>query len=145
MKKAIILSLLVSVTWSSLSSAGVYTDDLTKCIVAKTSPDDRITLVKWVFIAMSRHPAVASMTKVTESDTATANEAAAALFTNLMTVNCADATRSAMKYEGVAAIQSAFSVLGQVAMGDLMSDPGVGSVLAQLEKYIDPSKFESLK
>lgn len=145
MKKLLALSLVIATTWSPLSTAGVYTDDLTKCIVAKTTTENRLTLVKWVFIAMSRHPAVSSLTKVTDADTATANEAIAALLTTLLTDTCGETSRNAIKYEGAAAIQSAFTVLGQVAMNDLMADPSVGTVLAGLEKFIDPKKFEALK
>jgi hypothetical protein len=53
-------------------------------------------------------------------------------------------TKAAVSAEGVLAIQSSFQVLGQVAMSGLMSDPGVGQVLAELGKFVDTNKLEAI-
>jgi hypothetical protein len=124
--------------------AGVYTDDLSKCLVESTTKDDRLSLIRWIFTAMSKHPAVSSLTKVTESDLDKANAATGALFMKLLTQTCVDTTKKALKYEGGAAIQLSFQVLGQVAMGDMMSDPSVGVAIAGLEKFVDEEKLKAL-
>lgn len=129
---------------SSPALAGMYTDDLSRCLVEKTSPDDRGTLVKWMFVAMSQNPAVSSLTKVTAADIETHNQAAGALFMRLMTQTCVDPAKKAIQYEGVGAIQGAFQVLGQVAARDLMASPDVAKVMAGLEKYMDSKKLEAL-
>ena len=41
---------LVALT-TSTAWAGVYTDDLSKCLVDGTTTDDRTALVKWIFTA----------------------------------------------------------------------------------------------
>jgi hypothetical protein len=129
----------------SQTQAGVYTDDLTKCLVESTSQDDRQTLVKWIFAAMAQHPAVSSMIAVSEGDVDKANAATGALFMRLLTEACTDATKKAIKYEGALAIQSSFGVLGQVATSELFSDQSVQKVLAGLEKYTDQKKIAALK
>ena len=124
--------------------AGVYTDDLSKCLVESTTKDDRVSLIRWMFAAISKHPAVSSLTKVTDADIDKANAATGALFMKLLTQTCRDATKKALKYEGGAAIQLSFQVLGQVAMGDMMSDPNAGGAIAGLEKFVDEKEIVAL-
>lgn len=128
----------------SVTHAGIYTDEMTKCLVASTSNEDRITLVRWMFSAMSQHPAVTSLTNVKDSDVEKANAETGALFMKLLTESCVDATKKAVKYEGPAAIQMSFQVLGQVAASDIFADPGVRKVMSGLEKYADKTKLEAL-
>ena len=47
-----------------------------------------------------------------------------------------------MKYEGAAAVQTGFQMLGQVAARELFADPGVTQGLGELEKYVDSRKIE---
>jgi hypothetical protein len=124
--------------------AGAYTDDLTKCLVAATSKDDRLALVKWIYAAMSKHPAVSSMTKVSDAEIAAATKVTGQLFTSLLAEKCIAPTKSALKYEGALALQSSFQVLGQVAMTELLGNPSVGQVMAQLDQFLDKKKLEEL-
>lgn len=124
--------------------AGVYADDLSRCLVESSTPQDRNVLVQWVFVALSQHPAIASLSKATPADIEKSNIAAGELFTRLLTDTCGDKSRKAIKYEGVAAIQGAFGVFGQVATSDLFSNPQVQAVLSGLQKHVDNKKLESL-
>lgn len=142
-----ILRLWVAATFvitPAATHAGVYTDDLTKCLVESTSKQDRLSLVRWMFAAMSQHPAVTSLTNVKDSDVEKANSETGALFMRLLTESCAEATTKAVRYEGPAAIQMSFQVLGQVASSELFTDPGVLQVISGLEKYTDQKKLEAL-
>ena len=125
--------------------AGVYTDDLSRCLVESTSKSDKATLVQWVVVAISQHPSVSALSKATDSDVEKANAAAGALFMQLLTDTCVEKSRKALKYEGAAAIQAAFAVLGQVATTDLFTDPNVQKVMAGLDKHLDTKKLEALK
>jgi len=127
-----------------MAHAGVYTDDLTKCLVESTSKDDRLDLVKWIYAAMSKHPAVSSYTRVSDADVSAVSSTTGALLMSLLTEKCVEATRSAIKYEGALAIQSSFQVLGQVAMTELLTDPNVGKVMAELDQFVDGAKLASL-
>ena len=121
--------------------AGPYTDDLSRCLVEKTTSDDKIALVQWMFVAMSQHPSVASMTKVTAADVEKHNKGAGELFMRLLTDTCGEPFRKAMQFEGANAIASSFEVLGGAAMQDLMSNPQVTTMMSGLEKHFDPEKL----
>jgi hypothetical protein len=119
------------------AQAGVYTDDLSKCLVKATSTNDRVVLVRWMFATLALHPAVRSFVSVPDAQRDTATKAAAGLFTRLLTADCRKESVNALKYEGVAAIGASFQVLGQVASRDLMSDPNVAKGMRQLGADID--------
>ena len=132
--------------WLSISHpvyAGPYTDDLTKCIVESTSPQDRIDFVKWMFSAMAKHPAVKSMSSVSEEQRNEISQKIADLFMKLLTETCREKAEKAIKYEGQLAMQNSFQVLGQVAAQELFTNPDVASVLSGLDKYIDTEKLKS--
>lgn len=129
---------------ASPSSAGVFGDDLTRCVVDSTSKEDRATLVRWIFVAMAQHPMVSSMSTVKASDKDKANKEVGALFMRVITEACADKTRAAMKAEGPTALTAAFQVLGQVAARELFADPNVTAVMSGLEKYFDADKLKAL-
>jgi len=142
--KIVIAMVCGAFTVAPMAHAGVYTDDLTKCLVESTSKDDRLDLVKWIYAAMSKHPAVSSLTRVSDADVSAVSSTTGALLMSLLTEKCVEATRSAIKYEGALAIQSSFQVLGQVAMTELLTDPNVGKVMAELDQFVDGAKLASL-
>ena len=47
------------------SMAGIYADDVTRCVVKATSDQDRLDLVRWIYAAMSLHPDLKTMANVT--------------------------------------------------------------------------------
>jgi hypothetical protein len=55
--------MLAALSASAPSVAGVYTDELAKCLVESTTARDRTTLVRWMFGAATAHPDVASIAK----------------------------------------------------------------------------------
>jgi len=135
------IALLVGV---SPAFAGAYTDELSRCLVEKSSANDKSALVQWIFVAMSQHPSVSALTKVTPADVEKHNKVAGELFTRLLAETCAEQSTKAIKNEGPVAIQSAFQVLGQVAAGDLFANPEVAKVMSGLEKYLDAEKLGAL-
>src|SRR5512141_1959316 len=98
------------------AQAGIYTDDLSKCLVKATTDTDRAALMEWLFSAISAHPSVKSMVSVTPAQREATNRKAAGLLQRLLTEDCRSQTVDAVKYESMGAIQQSFGVLGQVAM-----------------------------
>jgi hypothetical protein len=141
----IISIILVSSLATGPAWAGVYTDELSKCLVESTSAEDRTALVKWMFTAASAHPAIHSLSTATTADMDSANEATGALFTRLLTESCKVQTQKALRFEGPATLQLSFTVLGQVAGAELFSNPAVTQNMAGLDKYVDSKKIEALK
>ena len=145
--RRIVTSLALVVAFSvpaSFASAGVYTDDMSKCLVRSTTAEDQADLVAWVFVAMSAHPSVKGYVNLTEDQRLGKTKAASKLMERLMLTNCRKETVDALKYEGPLAIQQAFGVLGQVAMRGLMADPDVAKNFSALGEYVDEAKFEEL-
>jgi hypothetical protein len=124
--------------------AGVYSDDLSRCIVRSSTADDRLMLMKWIFSAISLHPAVQPMTSVTPEQRDLLAQQAAALTSRLLTSDCRAETVAALKYES-SAFQGAFELLGRVAMSDLMTEPSVASGVGGASAYMakDP-KLQAL-
>lgn len=127
------------------ASAGLYTDDLSRCLVEKSTKEDKATLVNWVVAAITQHPSVAVVGKTSAADLEKVNTAAGALFMRLLTESCVEQTKKALKYEGPSAMQTSFGVLGQVATADIFGDANVQSVLSRLESHMDKKKLEALK
>ena len=124
--------------------AGPYTDDLSRCLVASTTQTDRVALARWIFIAFSAHPSVAPISAVKPADVESANAEIGSLFMKLLTDSCREKTKTALKFEGPAAIQFSFQALGQVAGMELASNPSVQARMSGFSKHIDESKIKEL-
>lgn len=129
---------------ASGANAGVYTDDLSRCLVKSASADDQKAFILWMYGAMSRHPAVRSYANFSEPQLDATMKQAAQLMQRLLTVDCRKETIEAIKYEGGGAMETAFGALGQAAMRQLISAPEVAKGLEQLGEYIDKAEFEKL-
>lgn len=137
-------ALVLSAAAMNTAYAGIYTDDLSKCLVRSTTDQQKSILVEWVFAIAALHPVVKPLSMVSETQRDSLNKSVANLFTVLLTDSCRKETQDAVKYEGSGAIQSSFSVLGQVAMTNLFSDPGVAAGMGGFTKYLDQAKFKSV-
>ncbi len=127
--------------FSSSVNAGVYSDDLSRCLVESSTSSDKLILVKWMFTSISLHPAVKSIAPVSAKQVDDSNRRMAELVVKLVTKTCKDETIKAMKYEGEMALQSSFTVLGQVAAKELFNNPDVATALAGLDKYMDADEI----
>ncbi|MEW6118944.1 MAG: hypothetical protein AB1593_02515 [Pseudomonadota bacterium] len=136
----------ITVAFALPAHAGVYADDLSRCLVDRTTTEDKNALVRWVITTTTLHPAVQPIARVSPEARDRANRDTARIFERLLTESCLDQTRLAVKYEGAAAIQAGFQTLGQVAMTELFADPKVTEGLNELDKQIDGNKLrEALK
>ena len=143
MKLRILLAL-VLLGLSSSALAGPFNDKLAVCLVKSTTPQDKLTLIRWIFAAMASHPGVKDLSEVSAKDGDRLNRQVADLFVSLLTDRCGTETREAVKYEGQAAIAGSFEVLGRVAMQELMSDGNVGAFMGGIDAHIDPAVLEEL-
>ena len=130
---AAVVFLITVATASSGAQAGVFTDDLSKCLVNSTSDSDKTVLVIWIYSAMSTHPAIADYSKMTSEQKDLATKKGAGLLVRLMTVDCRSQTVTALRNEGEDALGQSFGVLGKVAMEQLVREPTVQKNLGSLE------------
>jgi hypothetical protein len=126
----------------SIASAGPYADALGKKLVSATTSAEKIILVRWMFTAMSLHPDLKDLSSVTPQQRTEANKALGKMITRMLTENCLTEAREAVKYEGPAAISSAFQLFGQVAARELFGNSKVAEGLSELNKVIDPEIFK---
>ncbi len=125
-------------------SAGVYADDVTRCVVKATSDADRLALVRWVFAAMALHPDLKAMAVVTPEDRTQINQTMSRLVERLLTQDCRKETVDAIKYEGSDFLGTTFKSLGEIAMGGLMSNPDVGKGFRDWAATMDTKIFDGL-
>ena len=145
MRKSLAVALLALGGGIPAAHAGLYTDDMSRCLVESSSKEDKATLVRWIFVALSQNSSISSLSAATPADIEKSNTAVGELFMRLLTEACAEKTKQAIKYEGGAAIQASFEVLGRVASSELFSDPKVAAVMEGLEKHVDKKKLDALK
>ena len=134
-KFARIAAFLFLVFSASVAHAGPYTDDLGKCLVKSTTSDDQVVFMQWMFSALSLHPAVNSLTTLTDEQRAAFNKKVAGLFVRLMSADCRQQTIDALKYEGTAAMQASFQLFGAAAMRGLMGNSHVAKGLEGMAVY----------
>ena len=127
------------------SQAGVYSDDMAKCLVASTSAKDKTNLVRWIFAISALHPDVADISRVSPDGRDKMDRNMAALVERLVTQSCRQQSMDAIRYEGAIAFQQSFQVLGQVAMQELMANKTVGAGFQGFVKYLDKAKIEALE
>jgi len=138
------LLVMLSMLTSMHAAAGPYGDDMAKCLVKSSSPEDRAVFIRWLFAAIALHPDVASMATITTQQRDAFSKRAGALFQRLLTESCRSETQLAIRYEGPATIQYAFQVFGQAAAGELFTNPSVAAGMKDLTKYIDQDKIKAL-
>jgi hypothetical protein len=130
--------------WLIPAHAGVYGDNLTKCLIKSTTDADHVALVQWIFAMLSMHPQVQSMVTISDAQRNELNRKVAAILERLLTEQCRSETAQAVKFEGMPTLGPSFQALGKVAGTQLFSDPGVAAGMAEFTKYIDPAKFKGL-
>ena len=124
--------------------AGPFTDDFAKCLVTKTTAQEKTDLVKWIYVTISFHPQLSQMSNLTAEDVEMANIRVADYMTNVFAYKCNDELNQAIKYEGEESVFYAFELLGELAMGELMQDQGVTAASELFIQYVDLSIFAEL-
>jgi hypothetical protein len=112
------------------------------CLTDNTSGKDRKAFVKWVFIAMSKHPEIASLSAVSLEVEDESNKTVGALITRLMVDDCGKELSAMIEDQGAGSISKAFEVFGRVAMTELMTDPEVNASMSRINKYTDDAKIQ---
>jgi len=123
------------------AQAGVYTDDLTKCIVKSADEGDRAKLIEFIFAAMAADPAVKAMSNITPERRTELGRDFTRLSERLLLVDCRKEAIEAIKNEGNSVIEASFSVLGSVAMRGLTNNPATKATFTSLNDYRDKDKW----
>ena len=144
MNKLISFLSIILISFNINSFAGPFTDDFAKCLVTKTTAQEKTDLVKWIYVTISFHPQLSQMSNLTAEDVEMANIRVADYMTNVFAYKCNDELNQAIKYEGEESVFYAFELLGELAMGELMQDQGVTAASELFIQYVDLSIFAEL-
>jgi hypothetical protein len=144
LKLAAVVAMTVGLLLGSRAEAGVYTDDLSRCLVKFTSADDQLVFVRWVFSALTQHPALQPMSTITPEQRDAYDKNVVALFERLTFGDCRKESIDGLKYEGPSVFAAGFRVLGEVAVRGMFGDPHVAQGMAVLGKYFDKAKMSAL-
>jgi hypothetical protein len=145
MTKQITSVLLVLAALSaSLPALGQDSQELATCLTDSLNGSERKQLAQWIFFGMSSHPDLTVFASIPPEARDEMNQTIGALITRLITEDCSAQSASAIRIGGQNAIQSAFEVVGAVAMQELMIDQNVSVALSNFEKYLDLEKFSAL-
>jgi hypothetical protein len=128
--------------WGGEVRADAHTDALGSCFVASTTDADRVAFVRWMFMALSKHPEVADLTKITEAQREAGNRSTAALVQRLMLTDCRSQSTAVLQHDGLEAVLAAFELVGESAADGLMSHPAVAAQFEALGGYIDEGAWE---
>ena len=144
MRKSITIGLLAGVTALSTNvRAGIFADDLSRCLVSKTSVADKTVFIQWLFDAIAQNPDVRG-TKVSDANVAADNKQMAGLVDRLLETDCRPQTIAVLKNEGASGFTSSFEVFGKVAATNLFNNPKVNDYLGGYAKDMDQDKLKAL-
>jgi len=123
------------------ASAGLYSDDLARCLVAKTSDTDKVALSQWMFLVITAHPETAAVASIDPARKQEITVRAAGIFETLLAETCRKEAALAAKYEGSDGVGNGFKVLGEIAMNTLMTDT---KVQAETQNYLQHMDLERI-
>jgi hypothetical protein len=135
--KAILASLLALGLCAGPAHAGVYGDDLGKCLVESSSAQDKQQLVQWIFFAIALNPDIAPYANITPEQRSAADKGMARLFEKLVGDTCAKQAKAALQYEGTSAFATSFGLLGRVAGQQLFASPEVDAGTEAFAQELD--------
>ncbi len=144
MKHAIFMVALLAIFMMPIHThANESAQALGTCLADALNGKERKELAKWIYFGMSRHSTIKQYSKVTDADIDNMNRYIGQLVTRLITADCSQIASRAIKEGGASSVQYAFSVVGQVAMQELMREKSVTKAIGEFEKYLDRDKFDN--
>jgi hypothetical protein len=120
------------------------TQALSACVVSHVTPEDSVTTMTWMFMAMSRHPNVSSTASISDAQRAETDRRMGELFNRLLLTDCEAEARTAHEADGLEGIYTAFGSLGEHAMTEITTNPDVNAAIGGFGAYIDVARLEAL-
>lgn len=126
------------------AQAGLYGDELSKCLVRSATDADRAQLMQWMMAAYAASDAAREIVTLDRAQHDRFNRVGAALFNRLILEDCRSESVAAIKYEGASAVEASFETLGKIAGRGLMTDPKVAAEMERFGTLFDQAKFAEL-
>lgn len=142
--KVLICGLVLGLAGVTTVYAAPHTDRMAQCLVQKTTAEDRVNLMKWVFSAMAAHPSLKTVSNLSPQQMQSYDKNIADLVMRLFTVDCKNELQVAIREDGPSAIERGFGILGEVAMMEMMQNPQVAQRMQNFSKYLDDKKLSEV-
>lgn len=141
--KPTVLAIIIALTSLAADEAvaETFTEELARCLVRSTTESDRNAFVRWMFAAISVHPAVASFADLSADEIMEVNLAMAGLFEKLLTESCKTEAAEAFRVEGQDALEGSFNVLGQIAGQEMFAHPAVTAATAGMATLMNMERI----
>lgn len=110
----------------------------------KTSGQDRLTTARWTIVALAQAPQLSDAVVVDPAKKDAADREMAALFTRLLTKDCAAQSRNLFKTGDRAGFEAAGRVLGEIAMRELTTNPKANESMMAFAAYINEADFKAV-
>lgn len=117
---------------------------LATCLTRSATAEDHTILIRWVFVAMARHPTVSEFAAISDAQRVEANRQMGGLFNRLLLDSCPSETRAAFQSDGQKALEEPFRVLAESAMAGLMDHPDVNAGIVEMTTYIELDRLAAM-
>ena len=134
----------VAVVAAAPASAGVFTDDLSRCLVEKATDADKQVLKQWMFSAFSADPSLSPLASISASKRQQITTDAGKVYNKLLLADCRKEAVAALKNEGQHALGPSFGVLGRSVANSIFNSPAAEAEIGRLGEAFDESEFKKL-
>ena len=127
--------------WCASPSADAAEVALNQCVSMRTTGADRTLVARWLFAIMATSPQITDLSAVTAEHRKKLNQDFAALFTRLISDDCAAEVRPLAATGLEDAFGAVGKALGETAMTELMSGKEVDKALRAYTAFISEEDF----
>jgi hypothetical protein len=124
--------------------AGVLADDLSRCMITKSSDADRNAFMGWMFSAISANPTLNKLANLDRAKRDQLSANAGAVMQRLLVVDCHKEAVAAIRSEGFDAVKQPFGALGESATEQMFRSSESQVELEALAKGFDSEKLKAL-
>jgi hypothetical protein len=117
---------------------------LGECLVTKSTGADRILVARWLLAALASAPQAAEVATVRPGQKMVFDKGMAALFTRMLTVDCAPESRKVFGAKTSEGFRVAGEALGRVAIQELLTNPQATAAIEEYVKYLNKDDFKAV-
>ncbi len=132
------LALLFCIFGTLSAEAKTPSENLSECLVLKSTGSDRVEFIRWMTLAFASHPSIASDVTIAPDALEKASKTVADLVVELITERCLAETKAVANEGGIElAFRQAFKVFGETSAFDIMSNKSVVDSMNLYSAYLD--------
>lgn len=131
-------------TSAAATAPTLHAQALGQCLVTKSTGADRILVARWLLAALASAPQAAEVATVRSGQKMVFDKAMAALFTRMLTVDCAPESRKVFAAKTSEGFRVAGEALGRVAIQELLTNPQANAAIEEYVKYLNKEDFKAV-